>query len=71
MVSMENQYFSLLKVYKVQILSRSLHRINFLFLSQTKMQNMDNFALVVAFCIGSKSNTLLFIHLEFLYTFCI
>ena len=27
---MENQYLSLLKVYKVQILSKSLHKINFL-----------------------------------------
>ena len=29
---MENQYLSLLKVYKVQILLRSLHKINFLLL---------------------------------------
>ena len=51
---MENQYLSLLKVYKVRILSRSLHKVNLLLPSQTKMQNMHNFALVVAFCTFSN-----------------
>ena len=40
---MENQYLSLMKVYKVQILSKPTLN-EFYFLSQTKMQNMNNFA---------------------------
>ena len=46
---MENQYLSLLKVYKVQILLRSLHIINFLLPFSNK--NFSYFALMVAFCI--------------------
>ena len=41
---MENQYLSLLKVCKVQILTKPALNNFIYFLSQTKMQNMNNFA---------------------------
>ena len=49
---MENQYLSLLKGYKVQILSKPALNKYFYFLSK-KMQNMNNFA----FLHFSKSNS--------------
>ena len=66
---MENRYLSLLEVYKVQILSRSLHKINFLLPFSNKNANMNNFALMVAFCIFR--NLILKWNMEFLYTFFI
>ena len=50
---MENQYLSFLKVYKVQTLSKPALNNFFYFLSQTKIQNMNNFA----FLHFSKSNS--------------
>ena len=50
---MENQNLSLLKVYKVQTLSKPALNTFFYFLSQTKIQNMNNFA----FLHFSKSNS--------------
>ena len=65
---MENQYLSLLKVYKVQILFRSLHIINFLLPFSNKNAKY-NFALMVTFCIFQKSSSQLFIHMEFYILF--
>ena len=73
---MENQYLSLLQVYKVQICCQeACIKRNFYFLSQTKLQNMNNFALIVVFCIFQNQipnfSSIWYFYILFVSKYCV